>query len=434
MIAVTNARTSSPGSCTLKKGTRVELVAEPDADTVQLSFAGLVFEMPRGAALQKALEQFYPHNPTNNNGCIFDTAAWQKRRLLPPEEARWLPLPPHADDMRKSLWDPRGFFCIPDNPRISGDDKTAPPADFAWDRTLIIPGRFAFLRIPFILQKKPGICVAAAAVNVVRHLRPEYEITASELFHLFTDDSHGATYEELQAGMNLLGLPSDRLAPRRANLPSTLQRLKNSLDRGLPVLAADGRHMVLITGYDAATKKLFVWNQWGNGKIVNNMPKGHYELQDSDLPIEFINLVFCRKVRFEPADNVKEVLQSLAGASDDLQMHPYLESQFPSEYFLAHAGPERLRAVLRAGRTILVPQGVSVLCVLPGPAGDKDRLSCVTLPGGMKNLRTLASLSGEISSKSGGNFFSAKSALKLAQGGPASLQAREVADIAPIGR
>ncbi|MFM6131619.1 MAG: hypothetical protein ACKPBV_23375, partial [Sphaerospermopsis kisseleviana] len=188
------------------------------------------------------------------------------------------------------------------------------------------------------------------------------------------------------------------------------KRLKASFDRNTPVLAADVRHMVVLTGYNAAEKKLFVWNQWGNGKVVNGMPKGHYELAENDLPIEFNTLLFPRLLRYEPADNVKKAVVEMTGEIDDLQCHPYFEPAFMFRGYEERISPDRIRGMLQAGRTVLVPQGDDLLCILPG---ETDQVTCITLPSGAKNMRTLDSLAAEILATNGGNFLSAKHAEKL---------------------
>lgn len=405
VITIPASRGNTPGTCTLKKGTRVEIVSAAEANPLTLSFAGLIFDMPRGPALQEALDQLYPHRAATDQN-VFDVDAWQKRQSLPPEEAKWLPLSPRPNDPRKEQWDPQGIFCLPDNPKIEPAAETEPAADFAWDRTLIIPGRFAYLNLPFILQKKPGICVGAAAINVVRYLSPEQDLTTDELFGMITDRPTSGGLRSLQDAMAQLGIVAEEAQPTRANRASTVQRIKKSLDNNLPVLAADKRHMVLITGYDAKARKLFVWNQWGNGKIINGMPKGHYELEETDLPIEFRTLIFSRKIRYEPADNIKQALEDLAGPSEDLRYHPYFQPRFPFRDYRIVAGGQRIKLALQAGRTVLVPQGGSLLCLMPG---DTKAITSVTLPGGAKNTRTLASLAEEIYNTNAGHFFSAKS-------------------------
>jgi hypothetical protein len=397
------------GTCTLKKGTKVEFVSGSDPRSVTLSFAGVSFEMPRGEALREALATLYPEDAAPDKRA-FDVEAWHVRESMPPGEAKWLPLPPSPDDRRKVHWDPAGYFAIPDDPVCGKTAEAAPPAGFAWDKSFINPGAFAFVRIPFMLQKKPGICTGAAGINAVRHLRPDHQLDAAGIFRLITDRPTSGSIEGLSNVMNQLGIVSERIRPTRSNLSSVLKRLKASFDRNTPVLAADVRHMVVLTGYNAAEKKLFVWNQWGNGKIVNGMPKGHYELAENDLPIEFNTLLFPRLLRYEPADNVKNAVVEITGEIDDLQCHPYFEPDFKFRGYEERIGPERIRGILQAGRTVLVPQGDNLLCILPG---DTDQVTCITLPGGARNARTLDSLAAEILATNGGNFLSAKHAEKL---------------------
>jgi hypothetical protein len=168
--------------------------------------------------------------------------------------------------------------------------------------------------------------------------------------------------------------------------------------------------MVVLTGYNAETKKLFVWNQWGNGKIVNGMPKGHYELEERNLPIEFSSLIFPRRIRYEPAGNVQSALEDLVGPSEDLQVHPYFEPDFAFPGYEERVGAERIRLALQAGRTVFVPRGDSLLCLLPG---NVEKVTTVDLPGGGRNSRTLSSLAHEIMEANGGLFLSAKGSERL---------------------
>ncbi|MFM8458889.1 MAG: hypothetical protein ACKOB0_08100, partial [Chthoniobacterales bacterium] len=355
------------GTITLKKGTPVELLPESTAQVAKISHAGLVFEMPRGDALQEAFDTLYPEGARAANS-VFDVDAWQKRRSLPAEQARWLPLPPRPNEPRQKHWNPAGFFAVPEHLPHDSGGASEPPADFAWDRTLIIPGRFAYLNLPFILQKRGGICVGAAGVNVVRYLRPEMKVTADEFFRMLTDKPNAGSYDELVAGLGNLGLPAEKIKLSRAKLPAVLRRLRTSLDANLPVLISNPQHMVLVNGYDAAAKKIFLWEQWGAGKIINGMPKGHFEVPDSQLSSRYDTVVFCRMVRCEPADNIKRALEDSAGKTDDLRLHRYfpIARDFYSPGHETRSIEGSMGAVLGSGRIVLVPQGESVLCVLPG--------------------------------------------------------------------
>lgn len=322
IVTLGGDESAARGTITLKKGTPVELLPGSTPQVAKISYAGLVFEMPRGEALREAFDVLYPEG-TRAADTVFDVEAWQKRRSLPAEQARWLPLLPRPDDPRKKHWDPAGFFAVPENLPHDSGGASEPPPDFAWDRTLIIPGRFAYLNLPFILQKRGGICVGAAGINVIRYLRPEMKMTADEFFRMLTDRPNAGSYDELVVGLGNLGLPAEKIKLSRANLPAVLRRLKSSLDANIPVLISNPRHMVLVNGYDAAAKKIFLWEQWGAGKIINGMPKGHFEVPDSQLSSRYDTVVFCRMVRREPPDNVKRALEDSAGESDDLRAHPY---------------------------------------------------------------------------------------------------------------
>lgn len=388
------------GSTTLAAGARVEILSR-EGDRVLVKAAA-------GEAWAQASQVADEIPDTGSNPAT-------QPALAAKEDDNRAPAEPH-DTAAGEPVEPVApvYSAKPDNPEIPATTETEPPAGFAWDRTLIIPGRFAYLNLPFIKQTKPGICVGASAINIVRYLCPDNQLSAGEFFHLITERAAGAGDIELLMGMKMLGLPAYCSGLSRANVRADLKRLKTSLDNNLPVLAADRRHMVVITGYNDATKKIFVWNQWGNGKIVNGMPKGHYELLDTDLPIEFNSLIYCHKVRYEPEAEAKTALESVTGATEDLQLHPYIEGPIPFSAYNPHAGPERLKAALRANRTVLVPKGDSVLCVIPGEAKDTSAMQCVTLPRGVKTQMSLQALSDVISRTAAGNFYSAKSAEKLA--------------------
>lgn len=168
------------------------------------------------------------------------------------------------------------------------------PDQPSWDQTILVPGKLVFLKLPFIKQKRPGICVAASAINLLRYLKPECTLSADELWTRMTSRPAGASYHELAPALSSFGIHSHIVYTRGVPWRVLVAQVQQSLDHNKPVLAADVRHMVLIDGYDARIKKLFVWNQWGNGKLAPDVPtpKGHYGLLESDLPIEFNSLIF----------------------------------------------------------------------------------------------------------------------------------------------
>jgi len=297
---------------------------------------------------------------------------------------------------------------------IPGDAPTEIPKTFPLEKSVIIPGKFGYLKLPFIKQTKPGICVAAAAINAVRYLHPEIQLSGSELFLLYNNRPGGASFEEASLGNLQLGVKC-RIV-RMAGMPrqELVRLIHKSIEENLPVIAADVRHAVLIYGFNKETKKLFVWNQWGNGKIVDGMPKGTYLLQESDLLIEFKDLLFVSKVRFKPLESLQQTLEAKVGTAEDLQVHPVAGRPFGGiQYYLPYSAPQRIKATLRAGRTILLPQGDDVLCVLPDDVKtDTVTLQCRYLPSGKTARHSLESLA-QMLMPNGGEFYSVKHTEKI---------------------
>ena len=311
---------------------------------------------------------------------------------------------------------PQGFFIVDVPTAIPSATETEIPKGFPWDKTLIIPGKFAFLDLPFIKQTNGGICTAAAAINILSYLDPELHLKQGELFKLFNDRPGGASEQEVARGIMTLGFTS-RLLPTCALPWKELTReVQKSLNQNLPILAADRIHMICIIGYNAQTKKIFAWNQWKNGKIVNGMPKGSYEVQESDLPIEFKQLIFVKRVRFDPPESDRKQIEAILGKTDDLEIHPFFK-QYPDENigsYFHYAGPQRLKVVLRSGRTVLFLQGDCLFCIKPQEVkNDTDIIRGVTLPRNETWQLPLNALSEKITSGSQGVFYSIRTQEKI---------------------
>lgn len=357
------------GRTVLKAGRVVKRVAEDDASWT-ISFIGETVVVPKQASTM---------TPTGGSGLAADEA-------------------------------PAGleFTTINDPPKVSASPSGEFPAGFAWNETVISPTQCAFLALPFIKQTKPGICTAAAAINVVRYLSPETEISASEMFRIMTNASAGACMSEVISGLRVLGFSGREVSTRGVPWRVLVSWVKRSLDRNLPILAADVRHMVLINGYDGKRKRLFVWNQWGNGKVINGMPKGTYELAESDLPLEFESLIFVERLRYEPAKPTREFVESVLPTSEDLEVHPAFCEGSAAAGALSRGSIPRLKAVLRGGRMLLLPQGKTVLCVAPNALKTgNELLRGEIFPSREPTVLTVNALAAKICA-AGGTFLSAK--------------------------
>lgn len=400
------------GSTRIVAGTELEVLPPGregiGKNQIRLRYMNEVFWFPTGAALKEILAK---QNPV---GTAPDKQVLDLHQLQIEQQAearkRQNPLAVPEQELPPTFTTETVAMDLP------ADGITEVPEGFAWDRTLIIPGKFGFLKLPFIKQTKPGICVAAASINAVTHLHPEIRLRGSELFRLYNNRNGGASFDEASLGNLQLGVQCRITRTAGIPYPDLADRIRKSIDANLPVVAADARHALLIYGYDREAKKLFVWNQWGNGKIVNGMPKGTYLLKESDLPLEFRELLFVSKVRFKPLEEFQKSLEEKVGATEDLRVHPLPGRPFGGlEFYLPYSAPQRLKACLRAGRTVMIPQGDGVLCVLPDEVKTDDALlQCRHLPSGRPAQHTLSALTKWLM-PTRGEFYSAMHAAKLPQ-------------------
>lgn len=425
-IPLRDPRGRITGTTLISAGTMVERLpavrASAGKEVLRLRHMGETFEVPTGSELQELLQKQNPAGSAADKR-IFDVGNWLRDQRIASGN-----LPGASGSMAEEI--PPSFTTEVVPMEIPANELTEIPKDMSWDKTVIIPGRFGFLKLPFIKQTKPGICTAAASINAVCHLHPEIQLKGSELFRLYNNRSGGASLEEACFGNLQLGVKGRII--RKGHMPRTelVRKVQQSIEANLPVVAADVRHAVLIYGFNKETGKLFVWNQWGNGKIVNGMPKGTYLLQESDLPIEFQHFIFFEKVRFNPVEPLTQSLEAKVGTTEDLQVHPIVGSPFGDlRHYLTYSSPQRIKAVLRAGRTILLQQGTDVLCVFPNEVKtDADMLECRSFPSRRTTRHSLQSLT-QLMATNRGEFYSVKRAAKL----PAPILSTTTANKQPEG-
>ena len=398
------------GSTLIPVGTTVERLpsirSSAGWEVLRLRHLGETFEVPTGPELQRVLQKQNPSG-TAADKRILDVGNWLRDQRIASGN-----VPAGSGSMPQEL--PPDFTTVTVPMEIPANEFTEIPKDMSWDKTVIIPGKFGYLKLPFIKQTKPGICVAAASINAVCHLHPEIRLKGSELFRLYNNRPNGASFEEASFGNLQLGVRCRKVLTRGMARTELVRMIQQSIEANLPVLASDARHAVLIYGFNKETQKLFVWNQWGNGKIVNGMPKGTYLLQESDLPIEFGDLLFVEKVRFNPVEPLRQALEAKVGTTEDLQVHPIAGEPFGGlRYYLPFSTPQRIKAVLRADRTILLQQGEDVLCVFPNEVKtDADMLECKLFPSRRTTRHSLQSLT-QLIIANHGEFYSTKNAAKL---------------------
>ena len=399
------------GSTRIRAGTVLEVLPpgkrSEGKNIILLRHRGEVFEFPTGSD-RKALWDKQNPSGTPPEKQVLDLHRLRMEELESKRKAVVRPGRPAEEPLPATFTTETIAMELPEEPLVEI------PEGFSWDKTVIIPGKFAYLKLPFIKQTKPGICTAAASINAVRHLHPEIQLSGSELFRLYNNRAGGASFEEASLGNLQLGVKCRIVRMAGMQRQELVRMIHKSIEENLPVIAADVRHALLIYGFNKETKKLFVWNQWGNGKIVDGMPKGTYLLQESDLCIEFTDLLFVRKVRFKPLESLQQSLEAKIGTTGDLQVHPVAGHPFGGiEHYLPYSAPQRIKAFLRAGRTVLLPQGEEVLCIFPNEVKtDTAILQCRYLPSGRLASHSLESLT-RLLLPSRGEFYSVQHAEKL---------------------
>jgi len=234
------------------------------------------------------------------------------------------------------------------------------PDGFRYERTLIIPTKFAFLALPNIKQLPRGICTAAASINILSYLDPTIKLDQEGLFSLFNNKRAGATIEQVIGGLKNVGF---EVLPVSKSLSDKecLAKVQASLDSNHPVLCATRTHMLTIIGYNSDEKNVLVWDQRQRGpNLEDGRPKGSYTVSESSLSSKFSVILLVRKAYDKPSMAEEEALRPIIGSLDGIQKHTLVNSNSGSEAdrrFAARAVPEQITALLNAGRSVLVHTG-----------------------------------------------------------------------------
>ena len=284
------------------------------------------------------------------------------------------------------------------------------PADFAYKATLIKPGQYAFLALPFELQDKGGICTAASSLNVVKYLDPELDIKQKEVFALFNDSNGGASMDQVVAGLNTLGFEAELVYTKSADRRELLARIQASLDEGRPLVITKPGHALTMVGYCKATRKLIAWDQGFTRKGGNPayLPGGGYEIPDTALQSRFDSVVFIRKAWTLASETERGEIAKIHQLSGDLRRHQIINANAQKETeaeFLRHAAEPKLKATLNAGRTPYIPVGKNKLVEIKGESEGKWNI--VTWPEG-KADQTVATTVARMLAANDGVFYSVR--------------------------
>jgi len=281
------------------------------------------------------------------------------------------------------------------------------PSDFHYDKTLILPGQFAFLALPFEKQLPMGVCVAASALNVVKFIDPDFNLEQKELFALYNGGRSGATLPQLIGGLENVGYQTEYIATNSLRTNELVAKICASLDVGQPMVVFQPGHALTLIGYNKSTKKAFVWDQRAKGpKSKIGLPPGGTEVSLMALPNKFSHIFFIRKADEKPSREEADFLAGFIGSTAGILKHSLINSNEREESlrrYARHALPQKIAAEMRSGRTLLVPEGKKRL-VTVAPK-DKEPFETCTLPEKKIEEMSLSSLTRLILA-SDGTFYS----------------------------
>ena len=288
-------------------------------------------------------------------------------------------------------------------PQTSGAEPF--PAGFDYKSTLIKPGHYAFLALPFQRQEQGGICAAASTLNVVKFLDPEIGLAQKELFALFNGRSGGASPQEVLAGLETLGFDGELVSTKHADRKATLAKTRAALDEGRPIIAAVPGHALTIVGYSKASGRMIAWDQAKKspGKPAY-LPQGGYEVPESSLSSRFEYLLFVRKSWDAASASEEAAIKAVLPSADNLRKHQVGRgSRETLSAYLRHATAPRLKAAAAGGCKVLLPDKTKGLVELVSENGGKWAVT--RWPGGTPGEETQASLASLLCA-SGGTFYS----------------------------
>ena len=293
------------------------------------------------------------------------------------------------------------------------------PKDFDYKTTLIKPGHHAYLALPFLDQDPGGICTAAASLNVAKYLDPKLDIKQREVFALFNRKSSGATMGEVVAGLETLGFDAEFIQTDKADRLQLLAKIQASLDEGRPIIATIPGHALTIIGYCKTTRTIIVWDQRMNKKgRPAYLPDGGFELSEAAYKSRIDSVTFVRKSWAEASAAERATIASMRPCHGELRRHQIVKGTGESFLtFLNHAATPKIKAVINAGRTPLVPTGRNKLVEIQGENAGKWKVT--HWPDG-KTTEQNASYLARILDANDGVFYSTETAVP--QLTPASAQ------------
>ena len=241
-------------------------------------------------------------------------------------------------------------------PESGATDRTGASAakDSSKWKTEIERGKRAFLALPFEKQERGGVCAAASSLNIIKFIDPELKLDQRELFAMFNDGRSGASPTQVLIGLETLGYNSRRLTVDDTDKETLISEIQQSLDAGIPAIAAKTGHAMTLIGYDKEKKTMIIWDQrMPNMKKRDNLPLGAQELSEVAFRSRIADVVLLSpnksKIRGHALENLIE---------GEIHKHQILnanEREESMKEFLRHASEPRIAVELRKGHRVFIP-------------------------------------------------------------------------------
>ena len=244
-------------------------------------------------------------------------------------------------------------------------------------KTVIRPGEFVFLALPFTQQGRGGICAGASLLNIVDFLGLPFQLSQYEFLQLFGAGRSGATISPMDQGLKNIGYEFVPLLleekPKRKDARKIERRCMDILDSGQPLSACIPRHALTLVGYNMKTEFFCAGDQARTerdpraSEVVPNLPGGIYEIPMGQLGFELDGIGHVTKCEtpFDGPREKEQVLEIVGGpAGVDLKRHkiwaPDRVRGRDMEGFYRDALLVPINGLMRKGRSAIIPTGKKI--------------------------------------------------------------------------
>jgi hypothetical protein len=260
---------------------------------------------------------------------------------------------------------------------VAAQDLASVLPDDSRPKTVIRPGEFVFLALPFTQQGRGGICAGASLLNIVDFLGSNFQLSQIEFFELFDAGRSGATISQMDQGLKNVGYEFTPLLleekPKRKEVRKIARRCMDILDSGQPLSASVPGHALTLVGYNMRTESFYAWDQAKTSRdprvseAVPNLPGGVYEIPMSQLGFELDALGHITKCQthFDGQREKEQLLETLGAAPDtEAEKHkiwaPDRVRDSDAQSFYRDVLPVLINGLMRKGRTAVIPTGKEI--------------------------------------------------------------------------